>query len=461
MTEAVVLIPALFAWWVIRRHSLEAAFLNVYIPVLLILPDYYTMPVPHFPDPSFITATIVPIGIVMCWKAFIQRDWVFSPLDFAVLAYLGWQLVCEVYNVGTSTMPDLTWDLLNLALFPYMAGKILIEQNGLRAAVARRFVWCVLAVCLISVYEFRLGISIFRQGLAPLFPEGANAVWVTQLRWGFGRIAGPYGHAISMAVFIGSAYLLHRWLSREGLWERNFKWFGTLPFSKAQFISFGLLAGILMTISRGPWIGAICGGIITAIGLQKNRRRALIRALLILGVGGLIIYVVGKAYLSGVDAFEGVEEQTSAAYRAILIGRYEDIVMQSPLFGWGRANWPLVQGMLSIDNNYLFVALGTGLTGLGLLIVMFFTGFWRIFSSAYFDKDLAPGERMFRFTLVGILMSWAISTGTTYISAHMYPLFFMLLGWSEACILNKTAESEAPEYAVPAAAGYRMMRVVA
>jgi hypothetical protein len=461
VTELIVLVPALIAWWVAARQSLEAAFLGVYLPVILMLPNYFTWQIDHFPDPCF-HACIMPIGLALCWKAFIRREWQISLLDFAVVAYLSWQIVCEMYNVGLTTMPDLLWDLANLAVFPYMAAKTLIEQKGLRAAFARRWVMCILIVCAISVYEFRLGISLIREALLPLFPK-ENGTWVTQLRWGFGRIAGPYGHAISMAVVVGIAILLHRWLTREGLWEKNFKLTGALPLSKPQIISFGLVAGILMTISRGPWIGAVCGAVLASVGLRDDRRRALTRALLILAVSGVVLYVGGKAYLSGANAFEGVEEQASAAYRAILIDQYEDIVMISPIFGWGRANWPVVQGMLSIDNNYLFVALGTGLVGLGLLVVMFLSELWRIFASGYFKDDLTPGERMFRFTLVGILVSIAISTGTTYISAHLYPIFFMLLGWSEACVITRKAAAEEPVSISEMAAvpSYRLMRVVA
>ena len=70
---------------------------------------------------------------------------------------------------------------------------------------------------------------------------------------------------------------------------------------------------------------------------------------------------------------------------------------------------------------------------------------------------------MFRFTLVGILVSIAISTGTTYISAHLYPIFFMLLGWCEACVITRKAVSEVPVSfsEVAAAPSYRLMRVVA
>jgi O-antigen ligase len=460
VTELIVLVPGILAWWMLSKRSLAEAFLLVYVPVFLMLPDYYTLPVPSAPDPSFLQACILPIGAGLCWNAFVKREWKVTILDFAVIVFLGWQVVCELYNNRQEEMPDLVFDLVTLAILPYMAGKTLIEQTGLRAQVARRFVWAVFLVCLLSIYEFRMGVSLFRPALGSFFP-GQVSQWVTQVRWGFGRIAGPYGHAISMAVFVGVAYLLHRWLSRAGEWEKKFRWMGSHPFTKPQLITWGLIAGLFMTLSRGPWLGAIAGGILAAVGLKRNRGRALVRALLILVIGGAVLYYAGQAYLEGVSAFEGVEEQASAAYRAILIGQYEDIVMQSPIFGWGRANWPKVVGMPSIDNNYLFIALGTGLTGLVIFSLTYLLAIWRIFWSGFAARHLSREERDFRFTMFGILVSIALSTATTYISAHMYPLFFALLGWSEACVMAQPAVAEVRRIAAPAVAEFPMMRVVA
>ena len=459
-TAVIVLIPGLLSLWIASTQSLAMAFVQVYLPVLLILPDYYTLPIDSFPDPSFNQCAMLPIGIGLCWKALVKGEWKFSLPDFAVIAFLAWQVVAELYNVGFKTTPDLLFDLGTLAVFPYMAGKTLIEQSGLRPQFLRRFVWAVFLVCLLSTYEFRMGVSLIRPVLGRFFP-GQNPAWVTQLRWGYGRIAGPYGHAITMAVFVGVAYVLHRWLSRAGVWERSFRWAGGLPFSKSQILTAGLLGGLFMTLSRGPWLGVVAGVVIASVGLHDNRKRALKHAFLILIMGGAVFYQAGKMYLEGVSAFEGVEEQASAAYRAILIGQYEDIVMQSPIFGWGRANWPEVPGMKSVDNNYLFVALGCGLVGLGLFIVLFCLVLWRIFASGFFSENLPPEERAFHFTLVGVLIVIGVSTGTTYIGSIMYPMVFLLLGLSEACVLNKRSEMEEEDMGTPEVPEYRLMRVVA
>ena len=455
--EAIVLLPGIISLWFATTRSLEAAMFSVYLPVLMLIPDYFRMPIDGLPDPGFGQATILPIGIGLCWIAFVRREWRFSTLDFFVIAFVGWEFTSDLYNIGYKEAQNALFNSLTLAVFPYMVGKALIEPTGLRTKFARRFVWLLFLVCVISLYEFKMGDSLFRPLVTPFFP-GQNSGTFTQMRWGFGRIAGPYTHAILMCSILGIGYLLCRWLTISDQWERHFKWFGAIP--KSKILSFGLLAGMLMTMSRGPWIGAVCGGIIASIGTAFNRPRALRRAILILLGSGLILYVAGKAYLDGASAFEGIEEQASAAYRTILVDEYEAIVMQQPIAGWGLMNWPKVPGMPSIDNNYLFTALNSGLVGVALLLTMYAAAIWRLFASAYFVADMDPAERAFRFTMLGVVIGVAISLATVYLGAQLQPLSYLFLGWAEGCIVYHSAPEEL-RIEQPVAAGFGAMRVIA
>jgi hypothetical protein len=459
-SELIVLLPLALAWWFVATKSLEAALIQVYLPVLMLIPDYFRLPIDGLPDPTFSQCAILPIGSVLFWKIFVKREWKSSPLDFTVIAFVVWQFISDFYNVGYKDAQNMFFDTATLAVMPYMAGKVLIEQTGFRAAVARRFVWLLFMVSVISIYEFRMGVNLFRTVISAFFPD-QHTGWFTQIRWGFGRIAGPYGHAIAMGTLLAMAYLVCRWLSQTGQWERHFKRLGALPLTKSRIITGGLIAGMLMTLSRGPWLAATCGVVLASIGIGSDRKRALKRAILVLVGGGLLIYAAGKTYVNGAGPADSVEEQASAAYRAILVQEYEDIAMVNPIMGWGRANWPQVPGMESIDNNYLYIALGSGLVGVGLFILMIVMAIWRLFVAGYFAKDLDPAERAFRFTLLAVLASVAISTVTVYMASQLYPLFFMFLGWSEACIVFRSAPEEVHSEETAAPTGFRLMRVVA
>jgi hypothetical protein len=310
-----------------------------------------------------------------------------------------------------------------------------------------------------------MGNSLFRPAFSWFFP-GQVSGWFTQFRWGFGRISGPYGHAIMMGCILSIGYLFWRWLARYGQWEPNFRIVGALPLSKSRILVLGLLGGMIMTLSRGPWLAATCALIIASIGSVANRRRALKQATILLVGGGLLIYVGGKAYVDkarpavamGSSSYAPEEEQ-SAAYRAVLIDQYIDIAMQRPFWGWGRANWPAVPGMSSIDNNILFLALSSGLVGVFLFVAMIAVASWRLFMAGFFRDDLASSERAFLFTLLGMFTSIAVSSVTVYLGSQLLPLLFLFMGWSDACLLAlPKEEAYATESEI---AGYELMRVVA
>lgn len=457
-TEAIVLLPAILALWMAATRSLAAAFINVYLPVILLVPDYFRMPIDGLPDPGFGHAVILPIGIVLCWIAVFRRQWRLSALDYCVGAFVAWQFISDFYNVGYKDAQNMFFDTATLCVFPYMAGKALIEPAGLRAAFARRFVGLLAAVCLISVYEFRMGNSLFRPLIDPFFPGQFSGAF-TQIRWGYGRIQGPYGHAILMCAIVGIGFLLCRWLAYADQFEGHFPWLKALPFKTSTILSGILLAGMFMTLSRGPWLGAACGVVLASIGTKPDRRRGLKRAALILVGGGLILYTAGRTYVENSGQLDAAEEQASAAYRAELLDQYNTIALESPIWGWGRGNWPEVPGMKSIDNNYLLTALGSGFVGVALLVLMFAVAMWRLFTDGFFASDMDPMERAFRFTMFGILAGIAISTATVYLGSQLQPLLFLFLGWSEACIVFQPASAEV-KGEEPVATGFGLMRAI-
>ena len=57
---AIILIPAIVCWMVLALGSARKALLNVYLPVLLLLPQYYILRLPHRPPITFADAAILP-----------------------------------------------------------------------------------------------------------------------------------------------------------------------------------------------------------------------------------------------------------------------------------------------------------------------------------------------------------------------------------------------------------------
>jgi hypothetical protein len=363
-----------------------------------------------------------------------------SALDFAVLAFVAWQVSSDLYNSGYKEAQNLLFDIVTLSIMPYMVGKSLIEPAGLRTVFARRFVWLLFLVSLISAIEFRFGVNPFKLLISYFFPD-QQAGWILQTRWGFGRTAGPYGHAILMGGVATIAFLICRWLANARQWEPQFKWLSARPFSKSQVLTVGVAAGLGMTLSRGPWIGALCGIVLFSLGANFNRRIVRNRVLLMLLAAAGLMYYAGSSYLALTSVKYKYkytsEESSSVAYRAELIKQYTNIVEERPIAGWGRSKWPEVHGMSSIDNHYMLLALGSGFVGVGLFVLMLGIAAWRLFAGGFFPQRLDPADRSFRFTMLGVIIAIAICVASVYLGLQLQPLLFLFLGWSEACLVTR------------------------
>lgn len=438
-----IALPALVSLLVIGMSSVEKAVLWVYLPVLLLLPNYFYFGTPAL---NFAQYAIIPIGIAMCWRAFSAK-WKWSILDALVILFLVWNFISDFHAIEFVDMFSRIATPITLAVFPYMIGKTIIEQPGVRAVFLRRFVFCLFIDCLISTYEFRMGKNPMRAFLIMFIP---TTHWPGQLRQGFTRAAGPFGHAILMGTAVGVAIILHRYLMHVGLWERNFRFLPGLPVSKERLMLIAMVAASLMTQSRGPWIATVVGAALASCGTASLYKRAFKRVMLGLLVGGCLAYFGARAYLAqpegGIASYKttlahGSEEQISAAYRTELISRYQEIAMQRSFWGWGTTTWPKLHDMRSVDNAYLLMTLMYGFTGLTLYLLMLGVGLARLLRRALSRSELR--ERALLFALSGIGVAIAVSMATVYLGEQLYPLLFLFLGWGEACLLGRPEDTSA------------------
>ena len=232
---AIILIPALACWAVLAMGSARKALLWVYLPALLLLPQYYVLRLPHLPPITFADAAILPLGIALVFKDMRRWRWAWMDLWvllFAVCAGLSEALSAELANgdwtklfsPNLAVSQRLSTNIANGGLMfvagiltmvlPYMAGKLLIEQedDAMRKKLVGRMVTLLAVVAGLSLYDFLTGHSLWQKLARPFLGADQNEAWEPQMRWGFGRIAGPYGHAIlaGMVFLMGLVYCL--WL---------------------------------------------------------------------------------------------------------------------------------------------------------------------------------------------------------------------------------------------------------
>jgi len=98
---AIILIPAAVCWAVLALGSARKALLYVYLPALLLLPQYYVLRLQHLPPLTFADAAILPLGVALAFKG--MRRWRLAWMDlwvllFAVCASLSEALSTELAN---------------------------------------------------------------------------------------------------------------------------------------------------------------------------------------------------------------------------------------------------------------------------------------------------------------------------------------------------------------------------
>ena len=74
-------------------------------------------------------------------------------------------------------------------------------------------------------------------------------------------------------------------------------------------------------------------------------------------------------YISVTRAEAKTVDQENAAYRKEMLDNYFIVIEKKPYWGYGRYTYPIINRQKSIDNEYLFIALTTGLVTLGIYIL--------------------------------------------------------------------------------------------
>jgi hypothetical protein len=150
----------------------------------------------------------------------------------------------------------------------------------MRIELVRRLVILLTITSLLAMPEFFLKWNPYINFWSHLFP-GQFPEW-PQVRRGFGLVSGFYGGAeqTGMVLLIGLPLAL--WLQYCANQKPRAAEYRALFFKHSRSVIFILVATLLMTQSRGPWIGAMVAFSIASIGRAKRMLR---QAVLVLSCG--------------------------------------------------------------------------------------------------------------------------------------------------------------------------------
>jgi O-antigen ligase len=218
-----------------------------------------------------------------------------------------------------------------------------------------------------------------------------------------------------------------------------------LPITFRGLVMAGLVGGLLMAQSRGPWVGAGLALVLVLLMQRFSTWKAAALFGLCAGVFFAAAYIYGRQY-TGVQRSEAVtEEQRNAVYRRELLDSYRPIVKQRKLFGWGITTYPSMNGQASIDNEYLMLAVTQGFVGLGLFVAIGAGSLLRLLRLA--AQPIAMNDRALLVAHLAAILGVLTTITTVFLGEQAILLFFLLVGWGQG--MN-------PPRVEPAAAKRRM-----
>jgi len=431
--SAIILIPALLCTIGLYFYSPGKVFRDIVLPVLLLLPSYYFWKVALLPPIRFSDAVLLPLGIGIASRSFGR--WRFSPMDLLIVLFVLSSGVSDRLMGHTTLSTFELFDSVCSALVPYMVGKVVLEAGGQRLAMLKRMIILIFIGAVIGSYEFVGKQNPFRMLMDPLFRSQLwTFPWVTQIRYGFGRVSNAYADAELAGIMMFSGALLTFWLARYGNWGGRFRNALWLPIRKSSIIFCMMIVSLGLTQSRGPELGFLFSLPVALVGRSRRVLRAAGIALLVVGLGAGLAYN-GLIKYSATTAPTSDEQQT-ATYRAILLKNYLPMAEHDGPWGLGPnfprmgSGDPLTGQQDSIDNEYLLLWLVQGWVGLGsFLLIICGTIGNLVWSGIYLPEK---PDRAFAFTLLSIILGMGLTIATVYLGMQPFIFFFLFVGWGQA-----------------------------
>jgi hypothetical protein len=243
-------------------------------------------------------------------------------------------------------------------------------------------------------------------------------------------------------------------------------WLYLQPLAKSTLLRYGsllaLTAGLVASLSRGPWVGAAAISL-TFLMLGPKPVANLTKV----GIAGAFVLAIAVASPGGerivnMIPFIGTGEAGTVTYRQRLLEVFVPIILNNPFSGASNylnsaAAESLRQGEGIIDlvNTFLAVGLRSGLVGLGLFVGVFVAAMFDIWRRMRLSRDRAADDYRLGLTLLSVVLGVLVIIFTVS-SITVIPYVYWLLcglGVAYRFALAPAATATAPKKTV--AAGMR------
>ncbi len=287
----------------------------------------------------------------------LLADWLVGGYVLLQL-YQQWQV-----DTATNTMRYGFYAFLDVLLPFYVASRSLASVAAIRDALLSLVIAAVL-MAPIAVFEFGKHWLLYSS-----LPDALGMDWDGGSYLGRGatlRAVVTTGHSIALGYVMMIAIMLHLSLRR------------VVPQSRIWLFMMGALAaGSIASVSRGPWVGVLCGAIVFAASGPNPGTRLLKLGGALVAIGAVALVLPGGSSLIAYLPFVGGVDNNNVEFRQRLFELSMLVISQNPILGsphFAHAA-PLQElrngGLIDIVNTYLLVALQSGYVGLSLFVGVF------------------------------------------------------------------------------------------
>lgn len=353
-----------------------------------------------------------------------------APTDLLVLAYFLLLSGLEFRELNfTNGARGMVTQAVDILLPYYVVSRSIRNVEEFKAALAG----FVLAACLlapIALFESVRGWRLYTSVQAPL---GLNPfAWAGYMgRAGLLRAAVSLGHPIVLGfvfmVALGFMLFLNRSIAMR--WQRWLVWSG-------------LIVGLLVTLSRGPWVGALLLGLAIAITAAKPMQYLVKSALVVVLVGAVLSVIpIGQQFLDLLP-FLGTEDSGTIDYRVELWSFVWPVVERN--FWLGSENYLMSpelgvlaaiqgEGIADLVNHYFEIVLASGVLGLALFCGAFARALqvvWRgLRQKSASQEHKLLGTALF-CTLLSILATISTVSNVTAVPVILWSVLGMCVAYS-------------------------------
>jgi hypothetical protein len=292
-----------------------------------------------------------------------------SPVDWVVLCYLCLVSLLSFRDTSLTNGARIVVSLWVDVFLPYyVASRSIRDIEGLRHAMAG-YVLGAMVLALMAVFEVFWSWKLYPGALGVLGVSDLFGFYL--FRSGFVRPAGTTGNSIVLGYVLVVALGFFFYL-KESLRKPLHRWQGIAV----------LGAGIVASLSRGPWVGA---AFLVLVYAMLGRRP--VGRLMQLGYVGLFAFLTLGQLPMGQKLLDllplvGTADQGNVEYRADLLTNALPVIERNFFFGstdFLRAPELQVmlqgEGIIDVVNNYVGVALNFGVIGLTLFVGAFASAF--------------------------------------------------------------------------------------